>query len=217
MARIAFSLFLAGLFFGAGPCIASCGPFLITYIAGTKKNIAKGILVYLLFSLARIAVYAGLGLAVFFVSELTVGSLLGGIYKYVLLLGGSFIVLIGLFMALGRDLEFKFCHFLHRNILEHDTKSVIAMGLIIGLLPCAPLLSILSYVGLISRTWPASLLYALSFGMGTLVSPLILLAVLAGLIPRILLEKKAAYYRAFSFICGLIIVFLGAQLIWRAF
>ncbi len=143
--------------------------------------------------------------------------LLGGLYKYVLLLGGGFIIIIGLAMAFGKKLEFKFCQFLHKNLLERDGRSIFVVGLIIGLLPCAPLLSILSYVGLISRTWLSSLLYALSFGLGTFVSPLILLAILAGIIPRILLEKKAVYYPVFTIICGFTIIFLGIQLILRAF
>ncbi|MDP3731697.1 MAG: sulfite exporter TauE/SafE family protein, partial [Candidatus Omnitrophota bacterium] len=175
---------MTGLLFGSGPCIASCGPFLVTYIAGTKKNISKGIMVYILFSLARIFVYLVLGLTIFFFSRFAVERLLGGLYKYVLILGGGFIMSIGLFMAFGRRLEFSFWQSLHKNLLERDKKSIFSVGLAIGLLPCAPLLSILSYVGLVSRTWFSSLLYSLAFGFGTFVSPLILLAILAGVIPR---------------------------------
>lgn len=161
--------------------------------------------------------YVALSLAIFFLSRFALEQLLGRLHRYVLISGGGFIITIGLFMAFGKRLELKFCRSLHKNLLERDKKSIFIAGLIIGLLPCAPLLSIFSYVGLISRTWLASLLYALSFGIGTFVSPLILLAALAGLIPRLLLEKKAAYYSVFSFICGLTIIFLGIQLILRAF
>jgi len=216
MNKIIISLFLTGLLFGSGPCVASCGPFLITYIAGAKKNIPRGIMVYILFSSARIIVYVVLGLVIFFLSRFAIEKLLGGLYKYVLILGGGFVIIIGLFMAFGRRLEFNFCQSLHKNILERDKKSIFAVGLVIGLLPCAPLLSILAYVGLISRTWVSSLLYSLSFGIGTFVSPLILLAILAGLIPRLFTKEKAIYYSIFNLICGLMIIFLGTQLIWRA-
>jgi sulfite exporter TauE/SafE len=91
------------------------------------------------------------------------------------------------------------------------------LGLIIGLLPCAPLLAVFSYLGLVSRTWWHNLLYSLSFGLGTLLSPLLLLAGLTGLIPRFLQGKKELYYKIFSFISGLIIIFLGLQLAKRAF
>jgi ABC-type nickel/cobalt efflux system permease component RcnA len=215
--KIIISLFLTGLLFGSGPCIASCGPFLITYIAGSKKNIPKGIMVYFLFSSARLFVYVVLSLAIFFLSRFALERLLGGLYRYVLILGGGFIVIIGLFLAFGKRLELKFCQSWHKNLLERDKKSIFTAGLIIGLLPCAPLLAILSYIGLVSRTWLFSLLYSLSFGIGTFVSPLILLTVLAALIPRMFLEKKPIYYSIFSFICGLTIIFLGVQLILRAF
>jgi len=162
-------------------------------------------------------VYVVLSLAIFFLSRFAIEKLLGGLYKYVLILGGGFIVMIGLFLACGKRLEFNFWQSWHKNILERDKKSVVAVGLVIGLLPCAPLLSILSYIGLISRTWVSSLLYSFAFGIGTFVSPLILLIIIAGIIPRLFLEKKAIYYSIFSLICGLMIIFLGIQLILKAF
>lgn len=218
MNKIIINLFLTGLLFGSGPCIASCGPFLIAYIAGTKKDISKGILTYILFSAARISVYLVLSLAIFFLSRLVIEKLLGNLTRYVLILGGGFIILIGLFLALGKRLEFPFWQSWYKNILERDKKSVVTVGLIIGLLPCAPLLAILSYVALMSRTWFSGLLYTLSFGIGTSISsPLALLTILAGLIPRLLVDKKAVYYSIFSFVCGLAIIFLGIQLIIKTF
>lgn len=161
--------------------------------------------------------YVVLALAIFFLSRFVVEGLLGSLYKYVLIFGGGFIIIIGLFLAFGKKLEFSPWRFVYKNLLERDKKSIFTVGLIIGLLPCAPLLSILSYVGLISRTWVSSLLYSLSFGIGTFVSPLILLTILAGIIPRLFLEKNAKYASIFSFICGFTIIFLGIQLILRAF
>jgi len=210
-------MFLTGLLFGSGPCIASCGPFLISYIAATRKDIPRGIMTYILFSCARISVYLLLSLAIFFLSQFLVSKLLGDFAKYIMISGGLIMILLGVSLVLGKKLEFPFSQSLCRNILERDKKSIVSLGIIIGLLPCAPLLAIFSYVGLISRTWFSSLLYALSFGIGTLVSPLILLVILAGLIPRMLMDKKTVYYSIFTFICGLVIILLGAQLIKRAF
>lgn len=197
-------LFILGLSFGSGPCIASCGPVLISYIAGTKKDIIKGLTDYILFSLTRISVYIVLGLLVFFLGRFVMGRFMNAFSKYVLILGGSFIILVGIIMTLGKR-------------LESDNRNIIIMGLVIGFLPCAPLIAILSYIGLISKTWLHSLFYSFSFGIGTFISPLILLVILTGLIPKFILEKKAFYSRVFSFICGLIIIFLGFQLIRRAF
>lgn len=211
------SLFLTGLLFGSGPCLSSCGPVFLAYIAGSKKDIPKSIGAYILFSAARIGVYAGLSLAVFFLSKFALERLLGSFYRYVLVLGGGFIILMGLFLALGKRPWPHFWPSWYRNILERDQKSMLVMGLVVGLLPCAPLLSVLSYVGLISRTWLSSLLYAFFFGIGTFLSPLLLLTILAGIIPRFFAEGKEIYYRIFSFICGLAMVFLGLQLTRKAF
>ncbi len=217
MNKIIISLFFTGLLFGSGPCIASCGPFLISYIAGTGKNIPKSITAYILFSSARISVYLILSLAILFSSKFLVEKLLGDLSRYLFILAGATVTLIGLFLVLGKRLEFPSWQILHKNILGHDKKSIIFLGLITGFMPCAPLLAILSYIGLISRSWFSSLLYSLSFGLGTFISPLILLTIFAGLIPRFLSDKKTVYYSIFSFICGLVIVFLGVQLISRAF
>jgi ABC-type nickel/cobalt efflux system permease component RcnA len=215
MIKIIISFFLWGLLFGSGPCVASCGPILISYIAGTKKNITKGLLVYILFSSARISVYLILSLLIFFLGRFALERLWGGFSRYTLILGGIFIILVGILMTLGKRLEFKSWQFLQRNILEHDKKSIVIIGLTAGLAPCAPFLAILSYIGLISKSWLHSLSYAFAFGLGTLMSPLILLTVLSGLVSHWLQDKN--YYKIFSFICGLVIIFLGIQLIIKVF
>lgn len=123
---------------------------------------------------------------------------------------------MGVFLALGKKIELPFWQPLYKNMLEHDKKNIVILGLIIGLLPCAPLLAVFSYIGLISHFWSSNLLYTLSFGAGTFLSPLILLVIIAGLIPRFLANIKASYSSIFNFICGLVIVFLGLNLIIRA-
>jgi len=215
--KIIISLFISGLLFGSGPCIASCGPILISYIVGTRKDLFKSLIAYILFSLTRILVYLILSLAIFFLGNLAMDRLLGNSFKYILIIGGVFIVSIGLLMILGKKLKWQSCHFLEKNILQYDKKSIVMLGLIMGLLPCAPLLAILSYIGLISKLWLTNLLYSFCFGIGTFLSPLILLTLLAGLFPRWLKDKKVVYERVFSFVGGLVIVFLGLQLIGRAF
>ncbi|MFA5411304.1 MAG: sulfite exporter TauE/SafE family protein [Candidatus Omnitrophota bacterium] len=205
MIKTIITLFLLGLSFGFGPCLASCGPILIAYLAGTKKNVRKSITGYLLFSLSRISAYLILGLLVFFLGRLAASRLLGEYSRYIFILGGGFIAAIGALMMSGRRIEVR------------AWNNLPLLGLIIGLLPCAPLLAIFSYLGLISRAWWQSLLYSFSFGLGTLLSPLLLLAGFTGLIPRFLQNKKDNYDKIFIFICGLIIVFLGLQLMRRGF
>ena len=210
-----------GLSFGAGPCIASCGPLLISYIAGTGKGPWKGFVAYLLFSFARIFVYLALGLAVFLLGKVIAEFWLGEFSKYIFIAGGIFLIIVGILTALGTPplragAGFKSCQFLHQNLIQKDVKSVVVMGLIIGILPCGPLLALLGYLGLISKTWVHALVYSLSFGAGTAVSPLLLISVLAGLSPRFLLRQPPVYHKILSVACGLIIIFFGVQLLIRA-
>lgn len=209
------SFFVLGLTFGWGPCLVSCGPVIISYIAGTGKNIPKALYVYSLFSITRIFVYLVLGPVFFFFGNFLFNKYLSDYFKYVFIAGGIFIVLTGLLLAVGKRFELKFCRFLQKNILEHDKKSAVIFGLMLGVLPCASLLAIFSLIVLTAKDWFGSLLLSLSFGIGTFFSPLLLLAIFAGSIP--LLFKNKSCLRVFNLICGMIMAFLGVQLIRKGF
>ena len=202
--------------FGCGPCLASCGPFVLTYLAGTAKGVFKAIGAYLLFSLSRIAVYLILGLLTFFLGRL-IFERFNYLFKFILSGAGAFIILLGLLMLLGKEIKLAPCAFLRRNILEKDRENIIILGVFTGLLPCAPLISALAYAGLIAKNGFENLLYTFSFGLGTAVSPLVILAALTGLLPNFIKQLKGSYGRIFNIICGLIMIILGAQLIWRLF
>lgn len=214
--KIVLSLFLMGLSFGSGPCLASCGPILLSYTVGTRKNILNSLNVYILFSLARIAVYIALSLTIFFLGQFIIDTYFARFSKYIVTLFGIFLIIIGILTAIGQDLKFPLCQFLHKNLIMHDKKSVMAMGLIIGLMPCAPLLALFSYSGLVAKTALQALTYSISFGLGTFLSPLLILSVAAGIIPNFLRNLKCIYYKILSFVCGSILVFLGIQLIGRS-
>lgn len=217
MYRIITSLFISGLVLGSGPCLATCGPLLISYVAGTQKNIIRSIGAYLLFSLSRISVYAVLGLFVFFFGQaISKYIFTHSSQKYIFLCAGLFIVIIGCLIAIGRNPGNKFCRRVQGFFLKKDAKTIFIFGLIIGIIPCLPLLSVLSYVGLASKTWRDSLVYSLSFGLGTIISPLFAIVALAGFIPKIIMSNRVIS-NIFNAICGLIIIYLGERLIMRAF
>ncbi len=214
--KIILGLFLMGFSFGWGPCLVSCGPVLISYLSGTKKDVRSSAGTYVLFSLARISVYILLGLLVFSLGRFVLQRYLGALARYIFISGGIFIILLGMLTALGRHLDFKSCKFLEKTLIQKYNASAILLGLIIAFVPCLPLLALLGYVGLVSKTWSEVFLYCFSFGLGTAISPLAVLSVMSGLISRFWQGPKEAAYRIFSFICGLIMIFLGAGLIFRA-
>jgi sulfite exporter TauE/SafE len=216
MNKVIFSFFLLGLSLGSGPCLVTCGPLIIAYIAGTRKNIILSIWAYLLFSLSRVFVYALLGLSVFLSGQLISQHIFGSLSRYIFIFAGIFIMLVGLAVAFGKNPDYRFCQRLQGFFLKKDAKTIIVFGLIIAIIPCLPFISLLSYIGLVSKNWLDSLRYSLAFGAGTIVSPLFILSTLSGLIPKIITGNNK-FYIIFNSICGLVIIFLGIQLIIRAF
>lgn len=212
MSKIVVSLFISGLLLGSGPCLAACGPVLISYIAATKQGAKQGILAWLLFSLSRICVYLILSVSIFILGEFLVRQKLAHTASYIYLAGGGIIVLIGILTIVKAAVARFGNSGAHRLNCRLFNIQPITLGLIMGMLPCAPLLAVLSYIGLASTTWQLCIFYSLAFGLGTLISPLILLSLGAGLIPRMLFNKPKIYI-IFRFICGLIIVLFGLQLI----
>jgi sulfite exporter TauE/SafE len=198
------SFFLIGIVFGSGPCLASCGPVVLSYLAGTRQNILGGLREYFLFSLSRILAYIILALIIFFLGKVILDRFLADYARYIFILAGLFIALSGSFIALGKAIAFKI-------------KGGVVLGALMGFLPCGPLLAIFSYISLVSKTGPQALLQSLFFGLGTFVSPLLFLVILSGLIPRFLSDKRSIYSRIFNFICGAILIFLGVHLIRRVF
>ena len=215
MFSLVLSFFLLGLSFGAGPCMAGCGPLLISYVVGTGKDTEKSVVSYILFSLSRVSVYLVMGVLVFLAGKFITEGLMGAISRYVYIFGGIFIILMGILMIAGKRIEWGICGFLHKKLLERDKKSVLMLGFVTGFAPCAPLLALFSYMALISKSWVTSVIYALSFGVGTIISPLLLLAVFAGLIPALLKDKREAFGRVFNVLCGIIVIILGLRLIFR--
>ncbi len=218
MNRVTLSLFFSGLFLGSGPCLAICGPVLISYIVATRLNTKQAIGAWFLFSISRICVYILLGIAIFSIGDLLVRQNLTLVTKYVSLIGGAAIILAGILTILRISIiPSQICSsFSNRMANRYLRIQPIALGSIMGLLPCMPLLAVLSYIGLIALNWKSCLSYCLIFGLGTAISPLVRLVLGVGVIPG-LLHGKPKVYSLFQLLSGLIIVFFGIQLISRVF
>jgi len=113
------NVFLLGLSFGWGPCLASCGPLLLTYIAGSKKSSFKGLSAYLFFSLSRIFVYLVLGVLVFFLGRFVFEHFIN-FFKLSMIFGGVFVILMALLMLFGVGINLPACSYLHKQIIQKD-------------------------------------------------------------------------------------------------
>ncbi len=197
-------LFAQGFFLGFGPCLMTCAPILLPY-AATRKNWREGLFSALSFSLARVAVYVVLG-ALFgyfgaYILNFYYHSAAGYYVKTVM---AGVVVIIGSAVIAGKDTNVRFCGAGQGNMF--------LLGLLAGLSPCLPLIGILTEVALISDNFFTGALYSLSFGAGTVLSPILLIGAFAPVVGRALTERFA---RTFSVICGVLLVGIGFYILIR--
>ncbi len=200
-----------GITMAFGPCLFFCTPIILSYIAGTQDNWRKGFKSVLIFSLSRAIVYVLLGLLTGFFGKILTTTL----DKYSLtiyLIGGIFISLSGILILMGKNPNLHLCQILRKYSIENDIRSSIILGIIIGLLPCTPLLGILVYISLISKNlWQGALL-GFSFGVGTIISPLIIFGILVSSLPKKII-KNPKIFDIFKKACGFLLFLFGIQLI----
>jgi len=214
---IYLNIFILGLAFGSTACIASCGPLILSYNLGTQKNVAASIMSYILFSSARIIAYILLSICIYFLGNIIIKEAQPVFFRYIYLVGGFFIILVGLLFIFGKNEKIPLCSFLQKKLFSKDRINLFVFGGIMGLLPCAPLLALFSYVGLISKSWLGCLILTFLFGLGTFFSPLFLLVILGGLLPDHLLKMKPVFESALRCVAGIILLIIGLQLTGRFF
>jgi len=206
------ALFITGLLMGLGPCLAFCGPILFPYIAGSKRSWLGGLKDILIFSTSRVVIYGLLGLLAsstgYFLAEVISSSKLN-LIKY--LGAGTFVLLLGIIMMLGRT-RLPFCRILHRETIEKSAKSMILLGILIGVSPCLPLLGALTTIAGLAKGPLVGAFWGLSFGLGTVISPLIILALVAGGLGK-LLSLKPILHQVASRLCGCFLIYFGIRLI----
>jgi hypothetical protein len=217
MLRICFSLFVTGIVMGLGPCLLACGPVLITYIAATKSSPLEGLRSWFIFSVSRFFITVLLG----FLAGIAGAGLFRRFYfdmpgNIIWMLGGSFIFLLGVLVFSGKKSNISLCRILNESMIEKDTKSLITLGILIGIIPCAPLIGIFSYITMISEHLTDGIFLSASFGLGTALSPLLIASLLAGAIPSLKVLKGQKSLAIFKKICGLILMALGLHIIIKS-
>lgn len=214
MYRIIWQLLISGILFGSGPCISSCGPLLLSYMAGAGKNARSSFVTYVIFSSARMFAYVSLSAAAFLAGTFALNQAVERWRGAVMLTGGVFIVCLGI-LVFSRRAHKGFLNACRCSLLEKGGKSACALGLIAGFTPCAPLLGVLSYIVFVSKSFGESLAFGAAFGIGTSLSPLILLAGVSGFFSRMSLQRREVSGRILKTACAATLIILGAQLIMR--
>lgn len=207
-------IFGIGFSFGIiGPCFLACTPVLLTYVVGSKRSwesVFKDILIFLS---GRLLAYIILG----FLAGLS-GSALrqftsSNVSGYFQPLAGAVTIFFAFIVLLNKD-DYECGRRTNYDKLI-NFGGIFAFGLLIGLSPCAPLLALLFDIVLMSKGALDGALLALSFGLGTFISGLVTIGIIAGLLTRI----PASFIRSkklntiFKVLCAALLIALGLGLI----
>jgi sulfite exporter TauE/SafE len=207
--------FTGGLLYGLVVCTASCLPIVTSYIAGIGAGFSKGVKVTLIFNSGRVLAYAliggliGLfsGLFQLFVSDLAISPF----QVYSSLAFGIVTIVIGASILLKSRKHFD-CN-------VQDAKGMVAvgktgrfgvnlgafsLGISRGLIVCPPLIALLIYSVPFSSPI-GSVGIAVLFGLGTALSPILLLGGVTGW----LLNKAPLFRKWISIAGGGILIVLG--------
>jgi cytochrome c biogenesis protein CcdA len=204
-------LFILGITVSFGPCIAHCALVILPYIATTTQNWKGGLKAILTFSFARLSIYGALGLLAGLLGQAIIEQLLQ--FELQIMVGGGILIAsLGLYIFLRKN-ETSPCQAAGcESARRAGIRGPALLGVFAGVLPCLPLLGVLTFTALYAQDLWQGAFYGLAFGAGKLFSPLIVLGMLAGSAPALLNR----YGRAFSYftrLCGIVLILIGVSLI----
>jgi thiol:disulfide interchange protein DsbD len=208
--------FAGGFLYGMVVCTASCLPYIASYIAGVGAGFRKGVAITVIFSSGRIAGYALIGGLVGLFSGLfrlfVSSSAISPFQMYSSLAFGIVTIIIG--ASILQKVRSPSCDYKPTNdssLIIQGKKTwlgfdfrAFSLGLSRGLIICPPLIALLIYSLPFSNPI-GSVGLAILFGLGTALSPILLLGGLTGW-----LFNKAPLFRKWVSIAGAgILILLG--------
>lgn len=208
---------LIGMIYGWTSCTVICLPFISFYIIGSEKGVMRGIRTTMIFNIGRIFAYSVLGMIVGFIGQAVIGNTLYNLYGT---LAFSFIIImIGMSIFLKRDKKncsntlTKHPKLLKRLPENRDLKALV-LGLFISLIPCAGLVSVLS-LSAISFSPINGALAGLLFGIGSSLSPLILIGAGAGWFSKKINSQAPSMKNVVRKTSGVLLFIIGIYMIVR--
>ena len=201
-----------GVLYGLVFCTSSCLPYLASYIAGVGADFRKGVIVTLIYNAGRITAYSLIGVLLGLLSGVfrfaVTESSLAVFQQYSSYIFGLVTIVIGVTILL-KSQKPRACTPENNETLpakktgRFDLRAF-SLGLSRGLIVCPPLALLLLY----SVPFGApvdSFFVALLFGLGTTLSPMLLLGGVTGW----LLNKAPLFRKWLSIAGGGILVALG--------
>jgi cytochrome c-type biogenesis protein len=202
--------FVSGLLYGLVACTATCLPYLASYIAGTGADFRKGTIATLTFNSGRIIAYTLIGAIV---------GIFSGLFHFIyedstvsIFQAYSTIAFSIVTIIIGATLLYKnrkpSCECSQPSIIPKKRfvgrmdMGAFTLGLSRGLILCPPLLALLLYS--VPFASPVdSVAFAVLFGVGTAISPMLVLGGVTGW-----LLNKAPLLRTWIAIAGAAVLIL---------
>ncbi len=206
-------LFSGGFVMGWGPCLAVTAPLLLGYVGATQTKWLDGLKIGALFSLGRlvaVAILAALATIVFATLNRLFPPHVSG---YLYLVIAAFMITVGVLVLLNKGFGLSVSKGRWAKSLQWDTKSMLLVGFLIGISPCAPLVSMLTYIACVAETKVIlGALYGAAFGLGTAVAPVVLCS-LMGTIPETIFRADKSR-RVFQLVCGAVLILFGLDVVY---
>jgi sulfite exporter TauE/SafE len=213
--------FVGGLFFGLAYCTASCLPVVAGYIAGVGSGFKQSIKITLIFNTGRIIAYTLIGALIglfsgllgFFVSAEAISPF----QIYSSLAFGLVTVVIGVILLFQARKPRCDCSSSDTKIAVDRVRrfgvdfGAFTLGFTRGLIVCAPLILLLS-TSLTLVDPIGSIAIAVLFGVGTTISPILILGGVTGW----LLNKAPLFRKWISITGGIILILLGIVSIYSS-
>jgi cytochrome c-type biogenesis protein len=199
-----------GFSYGLVFCTSTCLPFVASYIAGINADFRKGITVTMIFNSGRITAYAIIGTAVGLFSLLIDKSFQTAFQTYSSFVFSIVTIAIGVTLLVRNKPAACNCPAEaakmagSKRLRDHFDLRAYGLGLTRGLLLCTPLLLLLTY----SITFASpidSFALAVLFGVGTSLSPILLLGGATGW----LLTKAPLFRKWISRLGAIVLIILG--------
>ncbi len=168
-----------------------------------------------MFAAGRLAAYLVLGLlagwSIRILDKFTGSS---GVPVIINILAAIFIITLGVFITAGRDISLPFCRRFYKYFIDKNYKSMFILGILLGIAPCLPLIGVLTYIAIKASSPWQGLLYAGSFGIGNILS----LLLLGGFSAGVIVQGKQRAGRGQKIMiqaCGIFLVVWGILLVLK--
>lgn len=207
--------FAVGLLYGTVFCTSTCLPYIASYIAGVGADFRKGVIATLIYNLGRVTAYALIGGAVGIFSGVfrsVVSEASFSVFQQYSSYGfGIVTIIIGVSILLKSRSKPHGCNLeCNKNVgpkkiaTRFDIRAF-SLGFSRGLIVCPYLVAILLLYAIPFASPIDSFLVAVLFGLGTALSPMLLLGGVTGW----LLNKAPLFRKWIAIAGGGVLVVLG--------